>query len=67
MCERTCTRVGRVSGAVMNSSPAMIVPPAPKAHASDLPTWQLLLQFTRKQHLEARIAEFERAFALNPN
>jgi cytochrome P450 len=30
----------------MNSSSTMIVPPAPKVHAKDLPIWKLLLQFT---------------------
>ena len=31
----------------MNSSSTQVVPPAPQVHAKDLPTWQLLLQFTR--------------------
>lgn len=31
----------------MHSSSTPIVPPAPPVHARDLPTWKLLLQFTR--------------------
>src|SRR5262249_10391031 len=31
----------------MNSSSTPVVPPAPRVHAKDLPTWKLLLQFAR--------------------